>query len=116
MVDQEKINDLVNTGINIFAFGDPGQLPPVNGEPFFAFPSRRAPLSAAYGNEKSVSAGNSTIFARAAEFLALYACQSPSQAYESYEVPASGNPSREDIERLRITRHSTTIACSMSSV
>jgi hypothetical protein len=35
MINAELANDLLETGLRIVAFGDPGQLPPVNGEQFF---------------------------------------------------------------------------------
>jgi hypothetical protein len=38
MADEAIAADLLRTGAFIVAFGDPGQLPPVNGKPFFTNP------------------------------------------------------------------------------
>ncbi len=38
MVPAEIANDLLRAGCHVIAFGDPGQLPPVKGEPFFSKP------------------------------------------------------------------------------
>ena len=38
MVNQKIANDLLRTGVKIIACGDPGQLPPVEGETFFDHP------------------------------------------------------------------------------
>jgi exodeoxyribonuclease-5 len=38
MIDTTIANDLMRTGVRIVACGDPGQLPPVNGEQFFTTP------------------------------------------------------------------------------
>src|SRR5262249_18473243 len=35
MIDQKTAADIMATGITVVAIGDPGQLPPINGDPFF---------------------------------------------------------------------------------
>ena len=35
MIDRKTANDLLQSGARIVAVGDPGQLPPVQGAPFF---------------------------------------------------------------------------------
>jgi ATP-dependent exoDNAse (exonuclease V) alpha subunit len=35
MIDRQTAADILATGITILAIGDPGQLPPINGDPFF---------------------------------------------------------------------------------
>lgn len=38
MIPDDMANDMIRTGIRIIAFGDPGQLPPVQGQQFFSKP------------------------------------------------------------------------------
>jgi exodeoxyribonuclease-5 len=35
MIDRQTAADILATGITVIAIGDPGQLPPINGDPFF---------------------------------------------------------------------------------
>lgn len=38
MISHQMAMDIINTGAKIIAFGDPGQLPPIHGKPFFDVP------------------------------------------------------------------------------